>query len=244
MYQLSDQQITFILDDISAHGIETDSLQQDLLDHICCIIEHGLEENGNFEDFYQRIIQTFYKKALREIEEETALLLTFKNYYAMKKVMMVSGFIVVLAFITGSMLKIMHWPGANILLVLGLGGMSLLFLPLLFIFKVQEMPAARDRVILGIGIFLSILYFLSMLFQVQHWPGARIIWLSTLILSFFVFLPLYFFSGIRQPETKTNTIVTSILLLAVIGTQFTITALYRPSKPEAAPVTTVVRPAN
>jgi hypothetical protein len=67
MYQLSEQQIAFILDDISARGIETDSLQQDLLDHICCVIEHGLEENGDFGAFYQTIIQTFYKMDLREI---------------------------------------------------------------------------------------------------------------------------------------------------------------------------------
>lgn len=228
MYQLSDQQIMFILDDIRARGIETDSLQQDLLDHICCIIEQGLEENGDFEAFYQSVISGFYKKELREIEEETALLLTFKNYYAMKKVMMVSGMVTVLAFIVGSMFKVMHWPGANILLVLGFAGISLLFLPLLFIFKIQEVPVVRDKVILALGIFSGSLYFLAMLFQVMHWPGARIIWLGNLIISFFIFLPLYFFSGIRKPETRMNTIVSSIILLAVIGSQFALTALYRP----------------
>jgi hypothetical protein len=244
MYQLSEQQIAFILDDISARGIETDSLQQDLLDHICCVIEHGLEENGDFGAFYQTIIQTFYKKDLREIEQETALLLTFKNYYAMKKVMIISGVATVLAFIVGSVFKIMHWPGAAILLTLGFVGISLFFLPLLFIFKIQEIPALRDRVILGLGIFSGSLYFLSMLFKVQSWPGANIMWFSNLLLSFFVFLPLFFFSGIRKPETRLNTIVSSIVLLAVIGSQFTLTALYRQAREAAAPVTTVVTPAN
>lgn len=231
-YQLSEQQIVFILDDIRARGIETESLQQNLLDHICCIVEQGLEENGDFEAFYQSVIPRFYKQDLREIEEETALLLTFKNYYAMKKVMIVSGVATVLSFVVGSMFKVMHWPGANVLLVLGFAGISLLFLPLLFIFKVRELPVARDRAILALGIFSGSLYFLAMLFQLQHWPGARIIWLGNLTISFFVFLPLYFFSGIRRPETRMNTIVSSIILMAVIGSQFALTALYRPAKVE------------
>lgn len=64
MYQLSDKQIDHILNDIGARGVEMESLQQNLLDHICCIIENNLEENGDFESFYKKTIQTFYKDAL------------------------------------------------------------------------------------------------------------------------------------------------------------------------------------
>lgn len=241
MYQLSEAQVLFILNDISARGIETDSLQQNLLDHICCIIEQELEENGDFESFYLTVVQQFYHKELREIEEETALLLTFKNYYTMKKVMMFSGAATVMSFIVGSMFKIMHWPGANFLLILGFAGISLLFLPLLFILKIRELPAVRDRFILGLGIFTGSMYFLSMLFHLQHWPGARIMWLSNLVISFFIFLPQYFFSGIRRPETRVNTIVSSIILMAVIGSQFAITALYRPAQPKVQEVAVEVK---
>ena len=76
MYSISDQQIDFILHDLAANGIETESLQQDLLDHICIIIEQNLEEDGDFDQFYAATVKTFYKKELREIEEETSLLLT------------------------------------------------------------------------------------------------------------------------------------------------------------------------
>ena len=91
MYCLSDKQIDFILRDIRARGVEMESLQQDLLDHVCCIIEQNLEASGDFEGFYFTVIQTFYKQELREIEEETLFLLTNKNYYAMKKIMLLSG---------------------------------------------------------------------------------------------------------------------------------------------------------
>ncbi|HEY4290200.1 MAG TPA: hypothetical protein VGN00_24030 [Puia sp.] len=76
MYSISDQQIDFILHDLAANGIETESLQQDLLDHICTIIERNLEVGGDFDGFYAATVKTFYKKELREIEEETSFLLT------------------------------------------------------------------------------------------------------------------------------------------------------------------------
>ena len=81
----------WILDDIRRRGIETEDLQANLLDHICCIIESELEENGDFGQFYSSVITRFYKHELIEVEEETQSLLLFKNYYTMKKIMMTSG---------------------------------------------------------------------------------------------------------------------------------------------------------
>jgi len=229
MYCLSDQQIDYILDDISARGVKMESLQQNLLDHVCCIIEQNLEADGDFELFYQTTIQTFYKTQLSEIEEETILLLTFKNYYTMRKTMFITGAISTVAFIIGSFLKIMHQPGANVLLFLGFISISLLFLPLLFILKSREAAHVRDKLIMATGTAVAILYCLSMLFLLFHWPGARIIWLSTLIITSFVFLPAYFFTGIRKEETKINTIISSVLIMAVIGIQFALTAVRKPS---------------
>jgi hypothetical protein len=85
MYCITGQQIDFILNDISQHGIKMESLQCDLLDHICIIIEQNLEEEGDFEAFYASTIKAFYKRELREIEEETVFLLTNKNHWAFSR---------------------------------------------------------------------------------------------------------------------------------------------------------------
>ncbi|PZF71368.1 hypothetical protein [Taibaiella soli] len=229
MYFLSDQQIDYILDDISARGVKMEGLQQDLLDHVCCIIEQNLEANGDFEQFYQTAIQKFYKTELSEIERETILLLTFKNYYAMRKTMFITGAISAVAFILGSVLKIMHSPGAGLLLLLGFITISFLFLPLLFIIKSRETTNSRDKLILATGTVSAIMYCLSMLFLVNHWPGAHNIWMATLSITAFVFLPSYFFTGIRKEETRVNTMVSSVLIVAVIGIQFTLTTIGKPS---------------
>ncbi len=62
-----------------------EDLQLNLLDHICCIIEQNLKEGDDFEDFYQKTVKQFCKHQLWEIEEETIILLTIKNYNVMKK---------------------------------------------------------------------------------------------------------------------------------------------------------------
>jgi hypothetical protein len=85
MYHISDQQIDFILNDISRRGIKIESLQCDLLDHICIIIEQNLEEGGDFEKFYEATIRTFYKKELKEIEEETLFLSTFSHHLVLSR---------------------------------------------------------------------------------------------------------------------------------------------------------------
>ena len=86
MYCITEQQIAYILNDIRRNGVETEDLQLNLLDHICCILEQTLKEDDDFERFYHQTIKQFYRKELREIEEETINLLTFKNYYSMKKI--------------------------------------------------------------------------------------------------------------------------------------------------------------
>jgi hypothetical protein len=240
MYSLSNEQVDHILSDIRRRGVEMEDLQYNLLDHICCILEQELEADGDFERLYQQTIQKFYKKELKEIEDETIKLLTFKNYYGMKRSMIISGTFSAIAFFIGSFFKVMHWPGAGVMLVSGMVVFSLVFLPLVFALKTKEAGTARNKILLAIVTVVGMLYVLSAMFLVQHWPGARILWFSTLIICVFLLLPLYFFTGIRKPETKLNTIITSIILLGVLGVQFTLTAI-RPSPHTEAKVFTYLQ---
>lgn len=230
MYHISDQQIDYILNDISSRGVEMESLQQNLLDHICCIIENNLEENGDFESFYQKTIETFYKDQLWEIEEETLQLLTFKNYYTMKKVMIVSGTFSAAAMILGILFKFLHWPGAAALIILGIGASSLIFLPLLFTLKLKEQQNLKDKIGLGLISLASILLCLSVLFKVMHWPGANMMGTMFLIILGLVYLPLNFINGIKNPDRKINTIATSVLIIVFCGLFLTLIRSPRASR--------------
>jgi hypothetical protein len=149
----------------------------------------------------------------------------------MKKTMLVSGTSAAILLIIGSLFKVMHWPGASILLVLGTVFLSLIFLPLLFLTKSKESSNTSERAVLGIGALVGILYCLSTLFKVMHWPGASYLWMSTIVLSAFVFIPVYFFTGIKKEERKMNTIVTTIILIGATSILFMLINT-RPAKKE------------
>lgn len=217
MYLISDRQIEYILSDISARGVEMESLQHNLLDHVCCIIEQNLEENGDFESFYKTTIKTFYKDELWEIEEETLSLLIFKNYYTMKKIMITSGIFSAAILSIGLIFKFNHLPGTAILLSAGILIASLIFLPLLFVLKIKEKQRKKDKVILGIGMIPAVCISLAIIFKVMHWPGANALGVLSVGVMLLVFLPVYFFAGIKSPETKINTIVSSVLIIIGCG---------------------------
>lgn len=217
MYTISEKQLEFILNDIRRNGVEMEDLQLNLLDHICCIIEQELEENGDFEQFYFREIKKFYQKELKEIEEETISLLIHKNYYAMKKIMIGSGIISVSLLTMGIILKFLYQPGASFGIVVGIVLMSCVFLPLLFTLKVKENKENKDKVLIGLGTLSAISLSLGILFKVMHWPWANNLALGSIIILLVLFLPVYFVSGIKNQESKTNTIISSILIIAGCG---------------------------
>jgi hypothetical protein len=217
MYRLNDQQIDYILNDIRARGVEMESLQNDLLDHVCCIVENKLEESGDFERFYESIIKTFYKKELKEIEEETITLLNNKHYYAMKKIMIGSGIISAILLSIGIILKFLHMPGAAVGIVTGVTSFSLIFLPLMFLLKLKEKESSRDKILLGLGSLVTVLISMAILFKIMHWPYANMMGLLSVGILILLYLPINLVTGIRNPSTKVNTIVSSVLLVAGCG---------------------------
>lgn len=79
MAMLSDEQVDFIARVIRAHGIRLEDLQDNLLDHICILVEQGLEPGGNFEEVLAKVLRSCYRKELYELEEEALLLASVKG---------------------------------------------------------------------------------------------------------------------------------------------------------------------
>jgi hypothetical protein len=64
MLSLTEEQVAFIENDIKVRGITSPDLSIDLLDHICCLIEHELDEYRNFEAVYQKTLLLFGDQGL------------------------------------------------------------------------------------------------------------------------------------------------------------------------------------
>jgi hypothetical protein len=218
MLSLTEEQITFIENDIRVRGITSPDLSIDLLDHICCLIENELDEYRNFETVYQQTLLLFGEKGLKEIQDETNRLLTFKHYYFMNATMKISGYVSSLMILIGSIFKIQHWPGANVLILVGVFFLAVVFLPLLFILKFKSTEENNRSVVLSIiGFVSAILICVGILFRILHWPGARMMTITGCSLLLLGYLPIYILSIYKNTTNKINATATIILIIAGVG---------------------------
>ncbi len=222
MHVITDSQVDFILDDLARKGVHTEDVRMNLLDHVCCIIEHEMPPKANFYEFYERILPRFYKSDLKEIEDETQQLVKFKYYHAMKRTLKITGATTVALILLGSLFKFQHWPGAGALLFLALAFFGLVFLPLNIIMKNRDEKNQTNKIIITFGFLLGIGIVAGLLFKVFHWPGANILMFGTLAVFSGIFIPLYFFTRFRNPETKFNAIVHTTFMVAGAGLFFSL----------------------
>lgn len=220
MFKVNDEHIDFILNDIEARGVVLEDLQYNLLDHMCCIIEEELAQNGDFDSFYKKLLPRFFKDNLKEIQEETDNLLIFKNYFAMKNTLNISGITSAILLLIGSLFKVLHLPGASIVIVLGALLFSFIFMPLMIVLKLKDEERTTDKIVLSFGFLLGIIGMMGFLLKLMHWPGANILMVSGIGTFVFIYVPLYFFTRVRRPDIRFNTIVNSVLMMSVGGMLF------------------------
>ncbi len=244
MYQITEQQIDFMLDDLEKRGIRTESLRLNLLDHICILIEENLAPTGDFYAFYYSTIQAFYQTELSELETETNYLL-LQNNFIMKKALIISGLLAAFGFVAGSISKIFLTRFTDFLLVFGFASFVLLFLPLALVVLIKGFRSRTDVLIYVSGTVSAVLYFVCMMCKCLGIPSFNpqsvssgfdnvwlVMWLTALGIGALVFVPVYLIKGLSKPESKIPAIIVSGLLIAFIGVQFRLTSLQPFRTPE------------
>ena len=104
----------------------------------------------------------------------------------------------------GLVIKLVHWPGGNILLVLGLGTLSLFYpVAAYFLFSPQKQIEANGitfkqtsaaRVVLSLVTgFCMPVAVIGLLFKIMHWPGASFM----LLIGFITIIPIAVVSTIQ-----------------------------------------------
>lgn len=217
MHRITNEEVEFILNDITARGVVLEDLRDNLLDHICCIIEDEMNENQDFFKFYESVLPKFFKEELKEIQLETDNLLKFKNFYSMKKILKISGVATVVFTILGALLKTSHLPGAGLCIILGGFLLSFVFLPLLIALKFKDEESKIDKWVISFGFLVGMGLSVGLIFKLMHWPGANVLMISSTVLFTFVYVPIYFITRVKRPELRFNTIVNSVLMMACGG---------------------------
>ena len=222
MFKLNDTHIDFIRSDIQSRGVTTDALIDDIVDHVCCLLEQQVREETEFKAIYSDIIQKFYGSSLSDIEKETQLLKHFKNYYAMRKTMLYSGLFATISLVVGLVLKFTHAAGAAALILSGIVVFSFLFLPLVVILKTRDQGPKRDMLLTVLGAVCGMLFAMGTLFKIMYWPYANMLGIVAFFMMALAYIPIMFFTGIRNPETKTNSILTTFVLITGLGLVLTL----------------------
>lgn len=121
----------------------------------------------------------------------------------MNKKVYVSGLVFLNVILLGAFFKIMHFPGAGISLIVGLGGFALVFYPMAW---AALLKSTDDKLLKRVyhAAFISFLVVsVGALFKIMHWPGASIFLYVGLPLPFVLFLPVFVYYH-HQRKLKTG----------------------------------------
>ena len=220
MNTLSDNDITFIYNDLRSKGLTLNGLIDEMVDHICCIIEPSLEQGTSFQMAYNSVINNLDTNTFSNIQYQTILSTNLK-FQNMKKSMIIFGVFGTALILTGTLFKSLHLPGASIGLSLGVLLTVFGFLPLFFYTLYKEQSESKIKYLSLIGYLTASCLLVGILFRVQHWPGTFYIMLVGKILLVGAFLPFYLV-GLFKKAGKTNVNLGYIIIIVGIG----IAALY------------------
>ena len=144
----------------------------------------------------------------------------------MKKIIYFIALITTFLIVSGSLFKIMHWPGAAVMIILGSFSFAFLFIPLIILKKFKEESFLKDQIIYSLGIILGTVLGLGFIFKIMHWPMATILMLSSIILFNFLYVPAYFISRYNREELRYSTIINSVMMFSFGSILFAIFELH------------------
>lgn len=119
----------------------------------------------------------------------------------MKTATAIWGMICAVLITIGTLFKLMHWPGAGPLLLLGMMFFSFFFVPLFFIKLMIDDKSTFNRITYAFAMVSVSSIFTGILFKIMHWPGAGLMIVLGTTLFLVSALPLYAFKK-HQEEGK------------------------------------------
>jgi len=202
MSELTPNEIAIVSKTVRSQGITFSHLPDDLIDHICCDVEHQMQQGISFAEAFAIVRRKMgSNRRLSEIQEETLYAVDTK-YRKMKTTMKVSGIGGTILFGFASLFKIMHWPMAGVLMTLGALTLAFLFMPSALGVLWKE-SRSKKRLFLFITAFLAAMFFImGILFKVQHWPGAGILVSLAGVTAVLFLVPSFLRSTLENPERR------------------------------------------
>jgi len=201
MPELTLLNIEEICRDVGRQEITFAHLRDELTDHICCDVEDEMRRGISFAEAYSAVRRKVGPRRLREIQEETLYAVDTK-YRKMKNTMKISGIAGTVLLGFAALFKIMHWPFAGFILILGALSMAFVFMPSALTVLWKETHSGR-RLFLYVSAFMTATFFITgVVFKIQHWPAAGLILVIAVLTGIFLFVPALLSAKLKDTENK------------------------------------------
>ena len=216
MEVLSVKEIDKIHDLLLDRGVEYEPLRLELLDHICCAIEEKMDCGWAYGSALEQSINDFGPQGLARTNEATIYLLTMK-VRKMKKTASIVGFFGGILTVAGTAFKLLHWPLAEVLLMVGMMSILCIYLPAMMYVQLKQAENNWGKAAVVSGMVSAIILGVATLFKIMHWPGASVMVFAGALMLCLVFMPLYF---VRSYKTAENKMFRSSLILVIFAGLF------------------------
>ena len=201
--KLTEEQEKKVQQYVDAQGLKRTTLRDDVVDHLCCVLEHETGKGKPFEQSLHRAVNELAPRGLKNLERQTLFSLNAKRIIRMKKLLYLTGLIGSVTLTIGVTLTLLSMPGGNRFFMIGFLTLLLVFIPLLALDRYKvAISSTPERLQIVLGVIAAVTTGLSGLFKVLHLQGAP--WL--LLLGAFIFavgfLPFFFFSMYRKSVSR------------------------------------------
>lgn len=198
--KISNEQLEIIRRTIDESRITIDSLRDDLIDHLCCVIEIRTSRGESFDGAFRESLEELAPHGLEAIQRETVFLLNSTKIIAMKRIMYFVGLLSAMSFVLGWTFGMMQWPGSYELSIGGFFGFTFLYIPMYLMdyYKMNIQRALSEKLKLGLGVASALAMAVAIIFKLLHLQGADSLLLLGSGIFIFGFLPFLFFTMYKK----------------------------------------------
>jgi hypothetical protein len=203
MKTLSEQQVDFIRDRIRREGIETEDLENDVLDHLCCSVEYEMDRSKSFEEAFEKVFYEFVpagglQRLQLEIDMLNPKLIVMKKFvFVLASIAFISFFISILLHGI-RLLNHYDWSFIEDLAFIHQYIICLFLLPLYWYNQYRHaLKEQHDGLGTGfksamytIGFLCSEAFVNTIFFKLMHLPGGDQLYVITAILGI-LYVPFY-----------------------------------------------------
>ncbi|MFN8241809.1 MAG: hypothetical protein U0X39_13795 [Bacteroidales bacterium] len=133
----------------------------------------------------------------------------------MKQKLYILGLLTAILMVGGAISKMNHWPGAGILITLGIVIFVFLFLPLALANNYRMQEKRQGLLLYFITWLTCAVVFSAMLFKLMHWPFSGIMMFIAIPFPFVVFMPVFVGHIAGKSWISINEVVFVFFLLVI-----------------------------